>query len=133
MAHRFIGEGTKHSYDELIAQLEEGHMLVATWLLDPIYPQAEVIKAKVDFERIVRDTRIGYNIELRFFSSSHEPGHFFDYNTLTEDGERGSRPLTAPRTDSDLRPKAPPQPAGTQMQLKESPHESRNGALPQSP
>jgi len=78
--NRLLGIGTKLSYADLMAQLQEGEMLVATWLRDPAnFPHARPVIDEHDHASIVGKTVHGYYVRLRWFASKTGSENPIDY------------------------------------------------------
>lgn len=71
MTNRLIRQGQDVSYDDLMSELKDGEVLVATWLRDPVnIPYARPVTDKNDHRSIADKTRYGYYVNLRWFAST---------------------------------------------------------------
>lgn len=79
--NRLIGEGQGVSYADLMSQLQEGEVLVATWLRDPLNtPKARPVTDEHDHSSIAGKTEHGYYVELRWFASTTGSVNPIDYD-----------------------------------------------------
>ncbi|WP_280448613.1 hypothetical protein [Nocardia brasiliensis] len=80
MTNRLLGEGQDVSYDDLIGQLREGEVLVATWLRDPLNtPNARPVVDENDLKSIASKAKYGYYVKLRWFASTTGSENPIDY------------------------------------------------------
>lgn len=69
--NRLLGEGMDVSYGDLMGQLREGEVLMATWLRDPLNtPKVRPVIDENDLKSIVSKTKYGYYVKLRWFAST---------------------------------------------------------------
>jgi hypothetical protein len=80
MSNRLLKSGTSTSFEEVNKMLEEGEVLVASWLRDPqLEPHVRAVTSEGDFDTIVaRATGDDpYYVELKFFAAP--PAEEYDY------------------------------------------------------
>lgn len=84
MSNRLLAEGSDVTYDGLKSLLEEGEVLVATWLRDPANtPNARTNIGPDDVLDIMSATTFGYYVKTRWFASSNpSDNNYFSYNGL---------------------------------------------------
>ncbi|HMH70648.1 MAG TPA: hypothetical protein VK502_04565 [Candidatus Saccharimonadales bacterium] len=84
MANELIGVGPDISYEELISQLEEGQVLMITWLPNPLNdPEVRPVDGEQDYGSIVGSTEYGLFDELRWFASSTGSVNPYDYDLFS--------------------------------------------------
>jgi hypothetical protein len=80
MTNRLLFKGELISYAELMDQLKEGEVLVATWLRDPAnFPNARPVVDENDMLDIAGKTKYGYYVKLRWFASTTGSEDPLDY------------------------------------------------------
>jgi hypothetical protein len=81
MANKLIGVGPDISYDDLISQLEEGEVLMITWLPNPLNdPKVRPVTDEQDHRSIVSSAEDGWYDELRWFASRSGSKNPYDYD-----------------------------------------------------
>lgn len=73
-------KSTDVTYDALQGELQDGEVLVATWLRDPAnFPQVRLVGDENDHSSIVGKTVHGYYVKLRWFASTTGSVNPIDY------------------------------------------------------
>lgn len=80
VSNRLLYKGMDTSYADLVSQLREGEMLIATWLRTPAnFPKIQLVVDQDDHRIIVSGAKAGYGIKLCWFASTTGSENPIDY------------------------------------------------------